>query len=98
MHSVKALRVKQANIKVKNIMATHKKAQVKRKSARDLKNLSILLKNSTDGLESRSEHRWGYVSMRIHSKCGRIFPLKVGLVVQGRIQLEHSSHIVMVGV
>ena len=42
---------------------------------------------------------WGYVSMRIHSKSCCIFPKKfpqLYLVVQGRAQLEHSSHIVKV--
>ena len=42
-----------------------------------------------------------YLSLRIHPKSYRIFPLKVAatlLSVQGKAQLEHSSHIVNVGV
>ena len=46
---------------------------------------------------------WGCVSMRMHPKNCCIFTLKVAttltqLVVQGRVQLEHSSQIVKVGV
>ena len=40
-----------------------------------------------------------YLSMGIHLKSYRIVPKKVAtiyLVVQGRMQLEHSSHIVKV--
>ena len=60
-------------------------------SARDLKNLCILLENSAEGFGSRRERCWYYV----------VFVFKntpKNLVVQGRTQLEHSSHIVKVGV
>ena len=60
-------------------------------SARDLKNLCILLENSAEGFGSRRECCWYYV----------VFVFKntpKNLVVQGRTQLEHSSHIVKVGV
>ena len=54
------------------------KAKAERKSARSLKNLRILSENSAEGLGSRRERCWGYVSsMRIHPKSCRIFPLKV---------------------
>ena len=40
-----------------------------------------------------------YLSMRIHPKRYCISPLKVdATVIQGRVQLEHSSHLVMDGV
>ena len=42
-----------------------------------------------------------YLSVRTHAKSCRIFPLKVAatfLVIQGRVRLEHSSHVVKVGV
>ena len=32
-----------------------------KESARDLKNLHILLENSVEGLWSRREHCWGYI-------------------------------------
>ena len=77
----------------------HKKAKAERKSAGDLKNLLILPENSAEGFMSRRERCWVYVSMRIHPKRCHIFPLKVATtVVQRRVQLEHSSQIVRVGV
>ena len=41
----------------------HKKTRAKRKSARDLKNLHILPESSAEGLGSRTEHCWGYISI-----------------------------------
>ena len=51
--------------------------------------------NSAEGLRSRREHCWGYISIYKNTlkKLLQLF-----LVVQGRAQLEHSSHIVKVGV
>ena len=40
-------------------------------------NLHISPENSEEGLGSRRECCWHYVSMRIHPKSCRIFPLKV---------------------
>ena len=62
-----------------------------RYSARDLKNLRILLENSAEGFGSRRERCWRYVVSAFENK-------PKNLVVQGRTQLEHSSHIVKVGV
>ena len=64
--------------------------------ARDCKNLRILPENSA----GESAAGVTYLSMRVHPKSCRIFPLKISstLMVQGRVQLEHSSHIVKVGV
>ena len=76
-------------------------AKATRKSARDLKNLHILPANSAEGLRARRERCWGYVSTYENTpKSYHISPLIVAatLVVQGRAQLEHSSHIVKVGV
>ena len=53
--------------------------------------LEILLKNSTEGLRSRREHRWSYVLSAFKNTTKNV-------AVQGRVQLEHSSHIVKVGV
>ena len=41
----------------------HKKAKVAKYSATDLKDLCILSENSADGLGSRRECWWGYVSL-----------------------------------
>ena len=62
-------------------------------SARDLKNLCILPKNSAEGLGSKRELRsiWSYVVSAFENTTKN-------LVVQGRVQLEHSSHIVKVDV
>ena len=51
--------------------------------------------NSAEGLGSRRESSWGYVSIfeNTPKKLQQLY-----LVVQGRAQLEHSSHIVKVGV
>ena len=40
---------------------TTQKAKAERKSARNLKNLHILLENSAEGLRSRREHCWSYI-------------------------------------
>ena len=65
-------------------------------AARDRKNIRILPENSA----GESAAGVTYLSMRVHPKSCRIFPLKISstLMVQGRVQLEHSSHIVKVGV
>ena len=57
----------------------------------DLKNLLILPENLAEGLGSRKEHCWSYVVSAFENTIKN-------LVVQGRVQLEHSSHIVQVGV
>ena len=62
-----------------------------RYSARDLKNLCILLENSAEGLGSRREGCWRYVVSVFENTPKH-------LVVHGRIQLEHSSHIIKVSV
>ena len=79
------LRVKQVIYESK-VQWQHKKAKDAKCSARDLKNLHILLKNSAEGLGSRREHCWGYVVSDFED-------VLKNLVVQGRVQLEHSSHI-----
>ena len=89
-HIVLKLRVKQV-IYESNIQWQHKKAKVARYSARYLKNLRILPENSTEDLRSRSEHCWSYVISAFENTIKN-------LVVQGRVQLEHSSHIVKVSV
>ena len=66
-------------------------------ATRDFKNLHILPENSA----GESSAGVTYLSMRIYPKSCHIFPLKypqLYLMVQGRVQLEHSSHIVKVGV
>ena len=56
----------------------HKKAKVERKSARGLRNLHILLKNSAEGLGSKiPECCWGCVSMKIHPKNDHILTANV---------------------
>ena len=56
---------------------THKSdIMTTQKSARDLKNVRILLVNSAEDLGSRTDCCWGYVSMIIHLKS-YIFPVKV---------------------
>ena len=62
-----------------------------RYSARDLKNLRILLENSAECLGSRRERCWRYV-VSVFENTPK------NLVVQVRMQLEHSSRIVKVGV
>ena len=71
-------------------------------TVRDCKNLCILLENSTEGLGSRRKHCWGYIpayentpKKLLHlppKSCHNFY-----LMVQGKVQLEHSSHIVKVG-
>ena len=60
---------------------------------RDLKNLHILPKNSAEGRGSRRALRssWSYVVSTFENTTKK-------LVVHGRMQLEHSSLIVNVGV
>ena len=65
---------------------SHKKAKAARYSTRDLKNLHILPENSKEGLRSRRERCWSYV-VSVSQNTPK------NLVVQGRVQLEHSSHI-----
>ena len=76
------------------------KTKAKRKSSWDLKNLCILPENLAEGLGSRREHCWGDVSIYGNTPKKLLqCPQKVAtiyLVVQGRMQLEHSSHIVKV--
>ena len=69
----------------------NKKAKAARYSARDLKNIRILSENSAEGLGPRRERCWRYV-VSVFENTPK------NLVVQGRAQLEHSSHIVKVGV
>ena len=67
-------------------------------AARDRKNLRILPENSA----GESAAAVTYLSMRIHPKSYCIPPPKnicnFYLMVQGRAQLEHSSHVVKVNV
>ena len=67
------------------------KGQTPRYSARDLKNLHILLEHLAEGLRSREEQCWSYVVSAFENATKN-------LVVQGRVQLEDNSHIVKVGV
>ena len=63
-----------------------KKAKAARYSTRDLKNLSILPENSAEGFMSRREHCGSYIVSVFEN-------ISQNLVVQGRVQLEHISHI-----
>ena len=58
--------------------------------------------NSAEGLQSRTECCWGYVSIfeNTPKKLLHLFPKSCAtlLSVQGKAQLVHSSHIVNVGV
>ena len=56
-----------------------------------LQNLGILPENSAEGLGSRREHCWCYV-VSVFQNTSK------NLVVQGRVQLVHISHIFKVGV
>ena len=58
---------------------------------RNLKNVCILPENSEKGLGSRGECCWSYVESVFENT-------PKNLVVQGRVQLEHSNHRVQVGV
>ena len=51
--------------------------------------------NSVEGPRSRREHCWGY--RYIFESTPKKLP-QLYLVVQGKAQLEHGSHIVKVGV
>ena len=55
-------------------------------SAWDLKNLCILPENSADSAEC-----WSYIVSAFENTARN-------LVVQGRVQLEHSSHIIKISV
>ena len=66
-----------------------KKAKAARYSAMDLKNLHILPENSAEGLRSRREHCQSYVVSVFEN-------VPKNLVIQGRVQLDHSSRIRMV--
>ena len=61
------------------------------KILRGLKNLSILLENSAEGLGSRRDCCW-------HDVVSVFENTPTNLMVQRRVQLEHSSHIPTVGV
>ena len=84
-----------------NIKKTQK-AKVDRKSTKDLKDLSTLSENS---VESQVQER-ALLGLRIYlleytRKVAASSPQKLQqlyLVFQGRAQLEHSSHIVKIGV
>ena len=90
IYSIKA-KSQAGNIWVKVIMTTLK-AKAIRYSAKDLKNLCILLESSAEGgFGSRRKHCWCYVVSVLENTA-------VNLVVQERVQLEHSSHIVTVSV
>ena len=69
----------------------YQKGKAVRYAARDLKNLRILLENLAEGLGSRRERWWRYVVSFFENT-------PKNLVFQGMMQLEHSSHIVMVGI
>ena len=68
-----------------------KKAKATRYSARDLKNLCILQENSAEGLKSRRKCWWSNVVSVFENT-----PKNLG--IKGRVQLDHSSHIVNVGI
>ena len=54
-----------------------------------------MLENSAKVIKLRIEHCWGYISIYENTPKNL---LQLYLVVQGRVQLEHSSHIVNTGV
>ena len=87
-YTVLKLRVRQVMYESK-IQWQHKKAQAARYWTRDLKNFCILLENSTEGLRSWRELCWSLV-VSVFENTPK------NLVVQGRAQLENSSHIVKV--
>ena len=78
------LRVKQVIYESK-IWWQYEKAKAARYSAKDLKNLCILPENSAEGLGCRREHCWSYIVSAFENKT-------TNLVVEGRVQLEDSSH------
>ena len=61
------------------------------KATSDLKNLSILPEHSAEGLRSKRECCWLYVVSVLENT-------HTNIVVQRRVQLEHSSPIAKVGV
>ena len=70
------------------------KGQSQKKSAWDVKSFCILSPGDSTAVVT-------YLSMRIQPKSSHIFPKKIAATlhkVQRRVQLEHSSHIVKVGV
>ena len=79
------LRVKQVTYE-SNILWQHKKAKAARYSAMDLKNLCILPENSAEGFMSRRKHCGSYIVSAFQN-------IPKNLLVQGRMQLEHISHI-----
>ena len=62
-----------------------------RYSARDLKNVSILPETLAEDLGSRRQCSWYYIVSAFEN-------IPQNLVVQGRVQLEHSSHMVKVSI
>ena len=66
------------NIKKPKLQDTH--------SSRDLKNLHILPENSAEGFMSRRKHCESYIVSVFEN-------IPQNLLVQGRVQLEHISHI-----
>ena len=62
-----------------------------RYSARDLKNVSILPETLAEDLGSRRECCWHYVVSAFEN-------IPKNLVVQARVQLEYSSHMVKVSI
>ena len=66
-------------------------ARTTRYSAKNFTNLHILLKNPAETLMSRKKCCWIYVESILENTLKK-------LVVQKRVQLEHSSHIVKVSV
>ena len=64
-------------------------------SARDLKDLRILLENSARGLGSWRECCCGYASVFENTPEKLMLPK---LAFQGRAQLEYSNHIAEVGI
>ena len=75
----------------------HKKAKAERRSAGDLENSCILLENSAEGLGSRAEHCWGYVSIPQNTlKKGLHLPQKSwqNFFKWFKEKLDHIRHIV----
>ena len=94
VYNVKA-RSQAGKIWVKDITITQKGESWKNVARELSKNVHILPENSVEGLESRGEWSWGYLS--VYENTIKRFE-QIYLAVQGRAQLEHSSHIVKVGV
>ena len=51
----------------------NKKTKAERKSASDFENLRILLENSAEGLGSRRERCWGYVSVSTPEELPQLY-------------------------